>query len=80
MNKEVDSFTYYNKIKALNHEMALIVTKMDEVCSSIKTVYAELHDLSEAKPLATTMEEQKPYHESGNPHSETLLENIGGGG
>jgi hypothetical protein len=36
--KQADYFTYQNKIKALKHEMELIVAQMDGISTSIKNV------------------------------------------
>jgi hypothetical protein len=78
---QADSFTYQNKIKSLKHEMELIVIKMDDVCASIKTVYAQLEELDNRHPLLSPCDNsQKPYEEAGNPDSQTSLEKIGDGG
>ena len=78
---QADSFTYQNKIKSLKHEMELIVIKMDDVCASIKTVYAQLEELENCQPLLSPWDNsQKPYEELGNPDSQTTLEKIGDGG
>ena len=78
---QADSFTYQNEIKSLKHEMELIVSKMDDVCASIKTVYAHLEELDNRHPLLSPWDNsQKPYEEAGNPDSQTSLEKIGDGG
>ena len=76
-----DSFTYQNEIKSLKHGMELIVNKMDDVCASIKTVYAQLEELDNRQPLLSPWDNsQKPYEEAGNPDSQTSLEKVGDGG
>ena len=76
-----DSFAYQNEIKSLKHEMELIVSKMDDVCASIKTVYAQLEELDNRQPLLSPWDNsQKPYEEAGNPDSQTSLEKVGDGG
>jgi hypothetical protein len=80
MKKEIDAFSYHNKINFLKHEVELLVTKSDELATSLKRVHAELDELSQNDPIAATQEEQKYYKEKGNPHSETSLEKIGDGG
>ena len=78
---QADSFTYQNEIKSLKHEMELIVSKMDDVCASIKTVYAQLEELDNRHSLLSPWDNsQKPYEEAGNPDSQTSLEKIGDGG
>jgi hypothetical protein len=78
---QADSFTYQNEIKSLKHEMELIVSKMDDVCASIKTVYAQLEELDNRHPLLSPWDNsRKPYEEAGNPDSQTSLEKIGDGG
>jgi hypothetical protein len=78
---QIDNFTYQNKVKSLKHELELIVTKMDDVCSSIKNVYAQLEELDKYQPLLSPSDNsQKPYEEPGNPHSQTILEKVGDGG
>jgi hypothetical protein len=77
---DIDSFTYFNKILAFKHEMKTIITKMDDMSAQIKKIYMEMDEISKSQPLATTMDEQKPYSEPGNPHTETPLEKIGDGG
>jgi hypothetical protein len=78
---QADSFTYQNEIKSLKHEMELIVSKMDDVCASIKTVYAQLEELDNRHPLLSPWDNsQNPYEEAGNPDSQTSLEKIGDGG
>jgi hypothetical protein len=76
-----DFFTYQNEIKSLKHEMELIVSKMDDVCALIKTLYAQLEELDNRQPLLSPWDNsQKPYEEAGNPDSQTTLEKIGDGG
>ena len=78
---QIDNFTYQNKVKSLKHELELIVTKMDDVCSSIKTVHAQLEELDKCQPLLSPSDNsQKPYEELSNPHSQTILEKVGDGG
>jgi hypothetical protein len=76
-----DFFTHQNEIKSLKHEMELIVSKMDDVCALIKTLYAQLEELDNRQPLLSPWDNsQKPYEEAGNPDSQTTLEKIGDGG
>ncbi|MEQ1557740.1 MAG: hypothetical protein ABL933_02210 [Methyloglobulus sp.] len=78
---QADYFTYQNKIKALKHEMELVVTQMNTVSASIKNVYMELEELDKCQPLVSPSDNsQKPYEEHANPDSQTPLEKIGDGG
>lgn len=78
---EADYFTYNSKINFLKNEIALVVTKQDEINAAMKRVLKELEELCKFEPMSTQVQqEQSFYNEPGNPDSQTLLEKVGDGG
>ena len=76
-----DQFIDQNKIKPLKNKMELLGVQMECVSSLIKNVCVELNELDNSQPTMPPPDHrQKPYQESDNPHSKTVLEKIGDGG